>query len=129
MNLLKVGGLVLVGLIGTVATGWGLTKDGTYTVTTNNGPDAEAGGWFINLGVTGARGKMTPEAPRVMEVAYVFKGTPADGVLQVGDQITGANGKRFREDHKFGYGMDKFGYEGPMMDIGNWRETSSSARC
>ncbi|MEM7144516.1 MAG: DUF6288 domain-containing protein [Verrucomicrobiota bacterium] len=124
MKLVRIMVMVCGVLVMGMSAGWGLTKDGSYEVTTKNGPDAETGGWFINLGITGARGKMTQDAPRVMEVAYVFKGTPADGVLQVGDRIVGVNGKRFREDHKFGYGMDKFGYEGPIMDIGHALEES-----
>jgi hypothetical protein len=101
---------------------------GRYDVTTKAEPDARAGGWFINLGITGARGRMLPAAPRVMEVAYVFEDTPAHGKLKAGDRIVGANGKRFATPHKFGYGMDKFGYEGPMMDIGNALEASQGRR-
>ena len=63
-----------------------LTETGTYQITTQAEPDAQAGGWFINLGITGARGKMTPAEPTVMEVAYVFKGTPAYGKLKKGDE-------------------------------------------
>ena len=77
---------------------WALRKEGNYTTTTKNGPDALTEGWFINLGITGARGKLTPEAPKVMEVAYIFDKTPAAGVLQVGDRIVGANGKPFRTE-------------------------------
>jgi hypothetical protein len=101
-----------------------LRKRATYGVQTKAEPDAQAGGWFINLGITGARGKLLPEAPTVMEVAYVFADTCAHGKLKVGDKIVGANGKPFKTPHKFGYGMDYFGYEGPMMDIGNALEAS-----
>ena len=101
-----------------------LRKQATYDVQTKAVPDAQAGGWFINLGITGARGKLVPEAPTVMEVAYVFPDTPAHGKLKVGDKIVGAGGKPFKTPHKFGYGVDYFGYEGPMMDIGNALEAS-----
>jgi len=104
-----------------------LRKRATYGVQTKAEPDARAGGWFINLGITGARGKLLPEAPTVMEVAYVFRDTCAHGKLKVGDKIVGANGKPFRTPHKFGYGVDYFGYEGPMMDIGNALEASQGA--
>lgn len=90
---------------------------GQYGQQTRSQPDAAAGGWWINLGITGARGRITPESPAVMEVMYVFDKTPAAGKLAKGDQIVGVNGKKF-EDHTFGYGQDKFGYEGPMMAIG-----------
>jgi len=110
------------------APSFALTEKGTYDVQTQAQPDAQAGGWYINLGITGARGKMTPAAPTVMEVAYVFKGTPAYGKLKRGDKIIGANGRLFKTPHKFGYGPDKFGYEGPMMDIGNALEESQGSR-
>jgi hypothetical protein len=101
-----------------------LPQRDSYGVQTKAQPDAQAGGWFINLGITGARGKLTPDAPTVMEVAYVFPGTPAHGKLRVGDKIVGANGEPFETPHRFGYGMKVFGYEGPMMDIGNALEAS-----
>ena len=104
-----------------------LTKDPStmYGRTTNAQPDKVAGGWWINLGVTGARGRIMPESPAVMEVMYVFERTPASGKLQKGDQIVGVNGKPF-ENHTFGYGRSKFGYEGPMMAIGLALETAQS---
>lgn len=91
--------------------------DGMYGTKTRSQPDAEAGGWWINLGITGARGRIVPGTADVMEVMYVFDKTPAAGKLRKGDRIVGVNGKKFKA-HTFGYGMDKFGYEGPMMAIG-----------
>ncbi len=105
-----------------------LRKRATYSVQTKAEPDAQAGGWYINLGITGARGKLVPEAPKVMEVAYVFPRTPAFGRLEAGDRIIAANGKPFDAPHKFGYGMKFFGYEGPMMAIGNALEASQGER-
>ncbi|MCH7229086.1 DUF6288 domain-containing protein, partial [Haloferula sp. A504] len=113
--------------------GWShaLTEDeGFYDVPAiNSGPDTvtgqgysespHRGRWFLNLGITGARGRMWVDSPTEIEVAYIFAGTPADGQLAVGDRIIGANGALFTTPHKFGYGMDKFGYEGPLMDLGN----------
>ena len=53
---------------------WALLRNGgNYGEETKIGPDSQTGGWFINLGITGARGKMTPSAPTVIEVAYVLK--------------------------------------------------------
>ncbi len=91
---------------------------------TKVGPDAAVPGWYINLGLTGARAKLTPDDPKALQVMYVFEGTPAFGKLQKGDRIVGANGHPFVTPHKFGYGMGKFGYEGPMMDLGNALEES-----
>ncbi len=100
----------------------------TWAKTTKVGPDAEAGGWFINLGITGARARLPEDAPTVLEVAFVFDNTPAAGRLQVGDRIVGANGKPFTTPHKFGYGVGKFGYEGPMMDFGDALEASQGPK-
>jgi hypothetical protein len=108
--------LVLTGLTQPAAA---LRKHQPWDVTTRAEPDAQAGGWFINLGITGARAKILREAPNILEVTYVFEKTPAFGKLEVGDKIVAANGKPFTEAHKFGYGPDFFGYEGPMMDFGN----------
>ena len=103
---------------------WALRKNPTWDIRTKVQPDAEAGGWFINLGITGARGKIEVETPTVLEVAYVFKDTPAHERLEVGDRIIAANGKAFTTPHRFGYGMGIFGYEGPMMDFGDALEES-----
>jgi hypothetical protein len=93
--------LVLTGLTQPAAA---LRKHQPWDVTTRAEPDAQAGGWFINLGITGARAKILREAPNILEVTYVFEKTPAFGKLEVGDKIVGANGKLFTEAHKFGYG-------------------------
>ena len=56
-----------------------------------------------NLGATGARGWMygwagqTAEARQIL-VTAVAKGSPADGVLEVGDVILGVEGKPFNKD-------------------------------
>ncbi len=107
--------------VSVAAPAWGIAEKGEspWNVTTKVGPDAKVGGWFINLGLTGARAKLTAAHPKALEVTYVFAGTPAAGKLLAGDMIVGANGKPFVTAHKHGYGVDKFGYEGPMMDFGN----------
>ncbi|MHC4939973.1 MAG: DUF6288 domain-containing protein [Planctomycetota bacterium] len=93
-----------------------------YERTTNVGPDKEVGGWFINFGRTGARAKLLPAEPTKLVIAYVFPRTPASKALAVGDRIVGVNGKRFATPHKFGYGMDVFGYDGPLKDLGEAME-------
>jgi hypothetical protein len=90
-----------------------------WKVRTRVGPDAEVPGWFLNLGITGVRALVREEAPTALEVAHVFEDTPAWQKLQVGDLIVGANGKRFRTPHRFGYGEDVFGYDGPIKDFGD----------
>ena len=116
--------LLLATVLSTPA--WALRegKGATWDRTTKAMPDAEAGGWFINLGLTGARAKIPDDEPKILEVMFVFKDAPAFGKLEVGDQIVGVNGTLFTTAHKFGYGVDKFGYEGPMMDFGNALEAS-----
>ncbi len=103
---------------------WSFDNTPWGNVKTEVGPDAEVPGWFINLGITGARAMVTQEAPTHLEVMFVFKKSPAFGKLEVGDKITGANKKSFLTAHKFGYGVGKFGYQGPVMDFGNALETS-----
>jgi hypothetical protein len=91
-----------------------------------NGPDAEAGGWYINLGITGARAKLTENNLTCLVVTYIFENTPAYGKLKKDDIIVGANHRPFVIPHKNGYGMDKFGGEGPLMDFGNALEESQA---
>ncbi|MEN9975758.1 MAG: hypothetical protein RLZZ282_1764 [Verrucomicrobiota bacterium] len=103
---------------------WSLDNTPWGNLKTEVGPDAEVPGWFINLGITGARAMITQEAPTQLQVMFVFKKSPAFGKLEVGDKITGANKKTFSTAHKFGYGVGKFGYQGPMMDFANALEES-----
>lgn len=123
--------VVLAGIFCTLCSPALALRDGaqaTWGKTTKVGPDAEAGGWFINLGITGARAKIPDDQPKILEVMYVFKDTPAYGKLKIGDKIVGVNGRAFTTPHKFGYGMDKFGYEGPMMEFGNALEESQGPK-
>lgn len=73
--------VMLVILLGFSPSSEALRKRDTWTKTTKIEPDAQAGGWFINLGISGARAKITLGAPKALEVAYVFEGTPAHGKL------------------------------------------------
>lgn len=107
---------------------WALRTGGmsTWKRTTTVGQDAEVPGWFINLGITGARALIDENKPAQLVIKYVFKDTPAWGILKENDIIIGANGKDFVTPHKFGYGVGKFGYQGPMMDFGNALEASQA---
>ena len=56
-----------------------------------------------NLGATGCRGwmfsdKLVTSDARQVRITRVDKGSPADGVLQVGDVILGVGGKAFTYD-------------------------------
>ena len=119
VNRVSVAAVVAAAIVVIASPAWGLRKNPTWGIQTTIAPDAQAAGWYINLGITGARGKIEAGTPTVIEVTYVFPDTPASGRLEVGDRIVGANGSAFTTPHKFGYGMDAFGYEGPMMDLGN----------
>ena len=63
-----------------------------------------------NLGATGLRGWMHSEglettAARQIVVTEVAKGSPADGVIKVGDVFLGVSGKRFARDPRFELGI------------------------
>ena len=65
---------------------WGMVdfKDADnhpWAKTTNQGPDVDVNGFYINLGITGARAKVTEVNLRALIVTYVFSGSPADGKL------------------------------------------------
>jgi len=77
-----------------------------------NGPDAEVPGFLVNMGPTGARGILKE---RSYIVKHIFRKSPADGVLQLDDEVYGANGKRFSA-HTFG--ARNPGIDGPMRDLG-----------
>ncbi|MGJ8642393.1 MAG: DUF6288 domain-containing protein [Luteolibacter sp.] len=78
------------------------------------GPDAEVPGFLVNMGPTGARGTLTKDS---YIVKYIFKNSPSAGVLQIDDEVYGANGKTFPE-HTFGGASIKFGIEGPLQALG-----------
>lgn len=81
------------------------------------GPDAEVGGWYYNLGITGIRVQLMADAPRHLLVKYVFADSPAGGKIHPGDTLIGVNRQSFQTEHKNGYGMDKFGADGPILEF------------
>ena len=52
-----------------------------YDLETSKGPDAAAGGWMINLGITGLRVRLEEDAPKSLTVGHVFPNSPADGTI------------------------------------------------
>ncbi len=116
--------LILALCLSFVGEAQAIRKYHPWNLKTRSQPDAQAGGWFINLGITGARAKIRIEDPKSLLITYVFKDTPAQGHLQVGDKIVGANGKAFEVAHQFGFGVSVFGYEGPMKALGHALEES-----
>jgi len=70
-------------------------------------PDGARHDW--NLGATGARGwmycdRMVTTDARQIRVTKVDKGSPADGILAVGDVILGVGGKPFSHDPRTEFG-------------------------
>ena len=88
-----------------------------WSFTANSGPDGPVPGWWYNLGITGMRVELIANRPKHLLVQYVFPGSPAAGIVQVGDVLTGAGGQAFVEDHQNGYGVDVFGARGPIGEF------------
>jgi hypothetical protein len=88
------------------------TNQGRWNQPCTNGPDAVVPGFLVNMGPTGARGILKA---RSYVVKYIFPKSPAAGVLQLDDEVVGANGTKFSE-HTFG--GNKHGLEGPLQDLG-----------
>jgi hypothetical protein len=83
-----------------------------------------------NLGATGARGwifcdQMVTTDARQISVTKVDKGSPADGILEVGDVILGGGGKPFSYDPRTEFGKALTTAEsetgGGKLSITRWR--------
>ncbi len=81
-------------------------------------------GWFMNVGPTGLRARITHEHPAFLTIKYVFKNSPAHGKIAIGDLVVGANGKRLTVPHAFGRGKASDGWKGPMLDMSRFIEDS-----
>jgi hypothetical protein len=89
--------------------------------------DAYAGkAFFMNLGPTGIRARIDPEAPKAFEVMFVFQDdkSPARGKISKGDMIVGANGKRFEKPHGFHRKQGGRGWPGPPYELAGAIEES-----
>ena len=93
-----------------------------------NGPDAEVPGWYYNLGVTGMRVELMEDRPEALLVRYVFPDSPADGKVEVGDWIVGSGSKTWDVPHVNGYGMDKFGPDGPIAAFADALQASQAKK-
>jgi hypothetical protein len=87
-------------------------NQGRWDKPCEKGPDAEVPGFLVNMGPTGARGILKE---RSYVVKHIFRKSPAAGVLEIDDEVVGANGKRFAA-HTFG--GQYHGIEGPLQDLG-----------
>jgi Family of unknown function (DUF6288) len=93
-----------------------------------SGPDAVVPGWYYNLGLSGLRVELVENAPTQLLVRHVFDGSPAAGKVEIGDALIGAGGRPFATPHRNGYGMDKFGAHGPVLDFANALEECQGAK-
>jgi hypothetical protein len=82
--------------------------------------------FFMNLGPTGIRARIDPDAPKHFKVQYVFQdaNSPAKGKIKVGDVIIGANGKTFNTPHGFHRKKGGRGWPGPPIDLARAIEDS-----
>ena len=122
----------LASLLSTLAAGKGqalkipdFTKGGTI-------PAGAKHDW--NLGPTGLRGwmfcdKMVTTDARQISVTQVEKGSPADGILAVGDVILGVGGKPFSHDPRTEFGKAVTTAEseagGGKLTLTRWRADKS----
>ncbi len=73
-----------------------------------DGPDWNLGptgmrGWMLNGGASGADGIQTHHARQIL-VTQVDSGSPADGLIEVGDVILGVDGRAFERDARIAFG-------------------------
>ena len=125
---MRVGGLILLGLSASLTAAVDYSKDGQpWSQRADAGPDAEVPGWFYNLGITGMRAQLVANEPKTLLIKYTFAKTPASGLVEIGDVITGVGGKPFVNEHRNGYGMTVFGADGPIAEFADALESCQSA--
>ncbi len=112
----RAAGVIITGLMCIGSSAFALrdeTNQGRWEKPCTRGPDAVVPGFLVNMGPTGARGILTTNS---FVVKYVFADSPAEGILQIDDEVTGANGKPFSH-HTFS-GRSDAGLTGPIQDMG-----------
>ncbi len=83
-------------------------------------------GWYLNVGPTGIRARITHEHPASFTVRYVFEDSPAHGRIHPGDIIVGANGEVMETPHQFGRGRGIDGWDGPLVEMARLIEDSQA---
>ena len=80
----------------------------------------------MNLGPTGIRAKIDPDLPKTFKVMFVFQDSksPAKGKVKIGDHIIGANGKPFKDPHRFHRKKGGRGWPGPPYELAHAIEDS-----
>ena len=114
-------GISVILILALTSGAWGIADDWNWDQATGWSPDNVVPGSYINLGQTGLRVQLVQDGGTELTVKYVWSGSPADGKIQVGDVIIGANGSAFVTPHTTGsWGWDssiKYGYDGPWRDM------------
>ncbi|MCM8538701.1 MAG: DUF6288 domain-containing protein [Lentisphaeraceae bacterium] len=80
-------------------------------------------GFFMNVGPTGIRARITHKHPCYFTVKFVFEDSPAYGKIEAGDIVVGANGKVMKVPHQFGR-RNVIGWDGPMTEMAKLIEDS-----
>ena len=92
LNFLRFACLAMIGLSVSLQAAVHYHDDGQpWSQRAESGPDAEVPGWFYNLGITGLRAQLIANEPKALLIKYVFAKTPASGLVEIGDIITGVN--------------------------------------
>jgi hypothetical protein len=126
---------LLTACLATVATAAGPQGQMTNPDFTKGDPIPEGASHDWNLGATGARGwmfsdKMVTTDARQIAVTKVDKGSPADGILEVGDVILGVGGKPFSHDPRTEFGkaltMAESEAGGGTLSLTLWRGGKTS---
>lgn len=99
---------------------WNLTLKGDYDQPI---ADKLGSGFFMNVGPTGIRARITRELPQFFTVKFVFENSPAAGKINPGDVIVGANGRVMNVAHEFGR-RRVTGWKGPMEEMAKLIEDS-----
>ncbi|MBT3199289.1 MAG: hypothetical protein HN350_05185 [Phycisphaerales bacterium] len=81
-------------------------------------------GWFMNVGPTGLRARITHEHPAYFTIKFVFDKSPAAGKITAGDIVIGANGKIMTTPHRFSRRSPT--WQGPMTGMAKLIEESQS---
>lgn len=123
---LLLAGLLAAGPNASAEAPWLANKPPVPDLTQGGVPD-QSHDW--TLGATGARGWVwswkcqTTEARQIL-ITAVTKGSPADGVLQPKDVLTGINGQPFTEDARIGFAKALTAAEkdpGGVLHVVRWR--------
>ena len=102
---------------------WNIKRVGDWDQPIN---DALGKGFFFNLGPTGLRAMITTDQPQYFRIMFVFKDSPAAGLIKPGDVVVGANDKMLTTPYPFKKRGGGGEYPGPLRQIAKWIEDSQA---